>query len=157
MVASGCDYARLPELQRDARAELPAVTVTASEQQVEFIQGYSRGFGEAREVGKPVLVFFTAAESVYCTQMLEDTFTDRKVVDLSRSFVCIKVDIEEEPRVCQEFHVEGYPTIQFMSPRGVPLNRFTGKRKASQLAMQMQAALEAVAYRTSQATEKRLR
>ena len=97
------------------------------------------------------MVFFSAAESIYCTQMLKETFTDRTVVDLSKRFVCIKVDIEDEPSVCQEFRVEGYPTVQFMSPRGVPLNRFTGKKEAGQLAVQMQAALEAVAYRTSQA------
>ncbi len=157
MVASGCEYARLPALERDARAEPPSVAARADGEQVEFVRGYAQGFGEAREIGKPVLVFFSAAESVFCSQMLEETFTDQTVVDLSREFVCIKVDIEEEPQVCQEFHVEGYPTIQFMSPRGVPLNRFTGKREANQLAMQMQAALEAVAYRTSQASETRLR
>jgi len=157
LVVSGCECAQLPALQSDARAEPPTVTVPANGGHVDFVRGYSQGFGEAREIGKPVLVFFSAAESVYCTQMLEETFTDQTVVDLSKRFVCIKVDIEDEPSVCQEFHVEGYPTVQFMSPRGVPLNRFTGKKEAGQLAMQMQAALEAVAYRTSQAREASLR
>ena len=99
---------------------------------------------------KPMLVFFSATESVFCTQMLEETFADEKIVGLSKKFICIKVDIEKEPSVCRQFHVQSYPTVQFMSPKGVPLNRFTGKKEASQLVLQMHAALEAVAYRTSQ-------
>ena len=150
LALSGCDYARLPALESDARAESSVVTTSAKEENVEFIRGYSRGLGEARDIEKPVLVFFSATESVYCTQMLEETFTDREIVGLSKKFICIKVDIEDEPSVCQQFHVESYPTVQFMSPKGVPLNRFTGKKEAGQLALQMQAALEAVAYRTGQ-------
>lgn len=98
-----------------------------------------------------MLVFFSANESVYCTQMLEQTFADAKIVGLSKKFICVKVDIEDEPGVCRQFNVEGFPTVQFMSPEGVPLNRFTGKKEVSHLALQMQAALDAAAYRTGQA------
>ena len=150
LAISGCDFVRLPALESDARAESTVVTTAVEEEKVDFIRGYSRGLREAKGIGKPMLVFFSAAESVYCTQMLEETFTDEKIIGLSKKFICIKVDIEDEPNICQQFHVEGYPTVQFMSPRGVPLNRFTGKKAASQLAVQMRAALEAVAYRTGQ-------
>jgi thiol:disulfide interchange protein len=150
LALSGCDFSQLPALESDALAESSTATNSAEEEIVEFIQGYSRGLGEARGIEKPMLVFFSATESVYCTQMLEETFTDERVVGLSKSFICIKVDIGDEPSVCRQFHVESYPTVQFMSPKGVPLNRFTGKKEASQLAVQMQAALEAAAYRTGQ-------
>ena len=150
LALSGCDSSRLPALESNARAESAIVTTSAKEENIEFIPGYSRGLEEARDMEKPMLVFFSATESVFCTQMLEETFADEKIVGLSKKFICIKVDIEKEPSVCRQFHVQSYPTVQFMSPKGVPLNRFTGKKEASQLVLQMHAALEAVAYRTSQ-------
>ena len=147
---SGCDFAPLQALESDALAESTILATPANGENTEFIRGYSRGLGEARTIGKPVMVFFSATESVFCTQMLEETFTDEKIVGLSKNFICIRVDIEDEPAVCRQFHVQSYPTVQFMSPKGVPLNRFTGKKEARQLAIQMQAALEAAAYRTGQ-------
>jgi len=150
LALSGCDSARFPAMESDARADSTIAATSAKEEGIEFIRGYSRGFGEARDIEKPMLVFFSAAESVFCTQMLEETFTDERIVSLSKNFICIRVDIKDEPSVCRQFQVESYPTVQFMSPEGVPLNRFTGKKEAVQLALQMQAALEAVAYRTGQ-------
>ena len=45
------------------------------------------------------------------------------------------------------FGVTGYPTIQFISPRGVPLERIVGKKPGHQVMMAMQAALQNVAPR----------
>lgn len=157
LALSGCDSARLSALESNARAESTIVAASAEEKNVEFVRGYSRGLGEARDIEKPMLVFFSATESVFCDQMLEETFTDEKIVGLSKEFICIKVNIEDEPSVCRQFHVENYPTVQFMSPKGVPLNRFTGKKEAGQLALEMRAALEAVTFRTSQARVTPLR
>jgi thiol:disulfide interchange protein len=114
---------------------------------LEFVAGYHRGYEQALAQRKPMLVFFTAEWCTYCHQMEADAFTQEAVVNLSREFVCVLVDADCEPGVCQEFRVKGYPTIQFLSPRGVPLNRVTGKQPGQQLVMQMQAALQAVARR----------
>lgn len=114
---------------------------------IEFVSGYYRGYDLALEQHKPMLVFFTAEWCTYCHQMEADAFTQEAVVNLSRQFVCVLVDADCEPDVCRDFRVKGYPTIQFLSPRGVPLNRVTGKQPGQQLVMQMQAALQAVARR----------
>ena len=61
------------------------------------------------------------------------------------------------------FQVTGYPTIQFLSPRGVPLERIVGKKPGHQLMMAMQAALQNVARnadetgRAGAIVERRLR
>lgn len=114
---------------------------------LQFVAGYHRGFELARNQHKPMLVFFTAEWCTYCHQMEADAFKQDPVVSLSKQFVCILVDADCEPNVCRDFRVKGYPTIQFLSPRGVPLNRVTGKQPGPQLVMQMQAALQAVARR----------
>jgi uncharacterized protein YyaL (SSP411 family) len=94
-----------------------------------------------------MLLFFTASWCEYCHQMAEEAFTHPQVVGLSGQFVCVLIDADAEPNVCRQFEVTGYPTIQFLSPRGVPLNRVVGKQPGHQVMMAMQAALQHVARR----------
>jgi thiol:disulfide interchange protein len=133
------------ESAQDEPQAAPGTTVSVGG--LQFVSGYHRGFELARNQHKPMLVFFTAEWCTYCHQMEADAFTQEPVVNLSKQFVCILVDADCEPNVCRDFRVKGYPTIQFLSPRGVPLNRVTGKQPGQQLVIQMQAALQAVARR----------
>ena len=94
-----------------------------------------------------MLVFFTARWCEYCHQMAAEAFTHPQVVNLSNQFVCVLVDADAEPAVCQQFQITGYPTLQFLSPRGVPLERVVGKRPGHQVLMAMQSALQHVARR----------
>lgn len=112
---------------------------------IAFVNGFGPGLELAREQHKPLLVFFTAEWCHYCHQLANEAFVQDAVVEMSRQFVCVLVDADAEPDVCREFHVRGYPTIQFLSPRGVPLNRVTGKQPGYALVQQMQAALQVVA------------
>ena len=122
-----------------------------------FVRGYLQGYEQAREAGQPMLVFFTVPGCGYCEQMAREASADEQVVQLSRRFVCILVDADTEPEICREFRVRAYPTIQFISPQGVPLNRVTGKTPAGQLASQMQAALQATASRLRYVRETAVR
>jgi protein disulfide-isomerase len=118
-----------------------------------FVEHYADGYSQAVNQGKPMLVFFTAAWCHFCHQMAEEAFTHPQVVSLSEHFVCILVDADAEPDVCRQFDVTGYPTIQFLSPRGAALDRIVGKKPGHQLMMAMQAALQSVARRQSDADD----
>jgi len=118
---------------------------------IQFVEGYARGSEIARREGRPMLVFFTATWCDYCHQMAKEAFSEDQVVRLSGRFLCVLVDADKEPNVCSNFGVRGYPTIQFLSPGGLPLNRITGKRPGHQLVVEMQAALQAVARRPERA------
>jgi thiol-disulfide isomerase/thioredoxin len=141
-LAGGCEAGRPAHYRA---AEGPSVCSQAG--QVAFVSGYLRGYEQARQEGKPMLVLFSVPGCGYCEQMVREASADEQVVRLSRRFVCILVDADQEPEICREFRVRAYPTIQFMSPRGVPLNRLMGRTPARRLAVQMQAALEATASR----------
>jgi thioredoxin-like negative regulator of GroEL len=104
-----------------------------------------------------MLVLFTVPGCGYCERMIRDASADEQVVRLSTRFVCVLVDADQEPEICREFRVRGYPTVQFISPRGVPLNRLTGRTPSDQLSVQMQAALRATASRLRHAVESAVR
>lgn len=114
---------------------------------LQFVDGYSRGLELAQSTHKPMLVFFTAEWCHFCHQMADEAFTHPQVVALAEHFVCVLVDADAQPDVCRQFRVQAFPTVQFVSPRGVPLNRIVGKKPGNQLMMSMQAALQSVARR----------
>lgn len=119
---------------------------------IAFVNGYQPGLELARDQHKPMLVFFTAEWCHYCHQLANEAFVQDAVVEMSRQFVCVLVDADAQPEVCREFRVRGYPTIQFLSPHGVPLNRVTGKQPGHALVQQMQAALQVVARQGTSVT-----
>jgi len=143
----------------DRTAEEASVTSLAQGpgERVAFVHGYLRGSGQALQEGKPMLVLFTVPGCAYCQQMVREASADEQVVQLSKRFVCILVDADQEPETCRQFRVRAYPTVQFISPRGVPLNRLLGRTPPSQLAIQMRAALEATASRMRLAGDSAMR
>ena len=118
-----------------------------------FASGYQQGLRQAESEGKPMLVFFTAGWCKFCHQMADEAFTHPQVVSLSGHFVCILVDADAEPGLCRQFQVTGFPTIQFLSTRGTPLERIVGKKPGHQVMMAMQAALQNVARNAAKPEE----
>jgi thiol-disulfide isomerase/thioredoxin len=140
-------------------ANSPEVPISAASGSTElphgrlpFITGFETGLAAARQQGKPMLVFFTAEWCHYCHAMAVDALSQEAVVRIADRFVCVLVDADAEPEVCRQFRVRAYPTLQFLSPTGVPLNRMTGKQPGQQVVMEMQAALQAVARRPGEGT-----
>jgi thiol-disulfide isomerase/thioredoxin len=127
--------------------EPPAPPTRAARGKLRFVDGFERGYAVAKGTSKPMLLFFTAEWCHYCHQMADEAFSNPQVVRLSENFVCVLVDADREAQVCKQFKVTGYPTIQFLSPRGIPLERLVGKKPGHQLMIAMQAALQNVARR----------
>ena len=150
LLLAGCQDAEPQPVQSAAppAAAPPAV----ARGQIRFVDGYQYGIEQAQREGKPMLLFFTAQWCEFCHQMANEAFVQEQVVGLSERFVCILVDADREPEICRQFQVRGYPTIQFLSPLGVPLNRVVGKKPGHQLVMEMHAALQAVARREAATT-----
>ncbi len=147
----GCEDARVAPTQPVAEptvVEAPALP-TVARGQIQFVDGYWQGYEQATREGKPMLLFFTAPWCEYCHQMANEAFVQEQVVSLSQRFVCILIDADREPDVCRQFQVRGYPTIQFLSPWGTPLNRIVGKKPGHLVVVEMHAALQALARRES--------
>ena len=109
---------------------------------ITFVKGWELGRKVATERNQPALVFFTAHWCTYCRKMEGTTFTDPAVAQLATQFVCVLVDADEEPAVCQRLQLSGYPTLEIISPAGTSLGRLTGWQGAPALSQSLQAALQ---------------
>ena len=121
-------------------------TMLTQHGQLQFIYDAEAGRRLSQELGKPCLLFFTADWCTYCQQMKKTAFTDSSVGELSENFICVLVDADRQPKVCQEYSVTSFPTIQFVSAEGRVLNRLVGRRSAPDLASGMRAALKRFAW-----------
>jgi len=148
---AGCEIETQPAPQQNELAGKQAAAEGRPAQvargRLRFIEGYERGYSEARRQNKPLMLFFTAEWCHYCHQMADEALANDQVVSLSERFVCVLVDADAAPDVCRQFRVSRFPTIQFVSPQGVVLNRLEGKRPGHQVTIAMQAALQTVARR----------
>lgn len=129
----------------------PPTSAEEANGRVEFFTDYDEALAIARRENKPALLFFMSEDCKYSRRMLHGAFVDPDVERLSRSFVCVEIDVNnpESDRICDVFDVDATPTVQFVTSYGVALQRVTRLQSGEELCDQMQIALTSVAWRTA--------
>jgi thioredoxin-related protein len=81
---------------------------------------------QARQSGRPLLIEFHTPGCVWCAKMEAETFADTAVVELSRRFLCLRLDGETETALRDRYHVMEYPTTVFADAEGGFLGKLPG-------------------------------
>jgi thiol:disulfide interchange protein len=145
---AGCEIGVEQPAAAPAAPARDSAAVNRARAWLRFSSDYAEASQRALREGKPLLLFFTAEWCHFCHQMADEAFSNPQVQSLSNHFVCVLVDADSEPALCEQFQITAFPTTQFMSSRGVPLERLVGKKAGHQLMIAMQAALQNVARRS---------
>jgi thiol:disulfide interchange protein DsbD len=111
-----------------ASAALFAIPRPAAEVELRFAPCSESALREASHAGKPVMIDFFASWCLPCKELDEKTFTDPRVVEAAKGWVCLKADMtkasEENRALADRWGVKGMPTIVFLGPNG----KETGRR-----------------------------
>jgi uncharacterized protein YyaL (SSP411 family) len=76
---------------------------------------------------RPMLVYVTHRNCVFCVKMKQKTWTDDRVARAIREgYVPLTVDGTVPSPLMKDLAVSGYPTTFVISPQAVILERFTG-------------------------------
>ena len=68
---------------------------------------------------KPVMIDFYADWCAQCKELDEYTYTDKEVVELSKSLNTIKVDLtKENESITNKYGIKGLPVVVFLDPSG---------------------------------------
>jgi len=95
--------------------------------------------------GKPVMIDFYADWCAQCKELDEFTYTDKEIIDLSKSLNNIKIDLTKENKdISDKFGIKGLPVVIFMNSKGEELKelRVTGFLKPEEFAKKIKALKE---------------
>ncbi|MGD2294959.1 MAG: protein-disulfide reductase DsbD [Candidatus Aminicenantes bacterium] len=107
------------------------------------------GLAKGASESKPVFVDFYADWCIPCKEMDLTTFVDPEVVEKSRDFIMLKMDLTRSAnpfvkRVEKQYRVRGVPTYVFLKPDGTEIEelRTVGYVKADTFVSLMERAVE---------------
>lgn len=122
---------------------LDAVPPEAAPAVIEFVEGYAAGLRRSTAENRPLLVVFKARWCRWCAEFTAATLAHRRVVGLSRQFVCVMVDADRHADDCRRFDVREFPTLVVAGPDGAELRRWVGCPAADEVASGMEGSLPA--------------
>jgi thioredoxin-related protein len=94
---------------------------------------------------RPMLVFVTASNCLYCNKMKQSTYSNTAVATtINRSFVPLVLSGETPSPLLKDLSVKAYPTTFIISPDAVILDRMDGYVTPDKLMARL-AAAQAVA------------
>ena len=104
-------------------------------------------FVEAKELGKPVILYWGAAWCPPCAQLKVSLFKDQGFIAETQKFVPVYLDgdTESAQRWAERFGIVGYPSLIVLRPDGTEVTRIYSATMAAELP----ALLRAAAARTS--------
>jgi len=104
---------------------------------------------EAEEAAKPVFLDFYADWCIPCKELDDLTYKDPKIVDISRKFIMLKVDLTttNQPlaaKLRNKFKIKGVPTLVLLNADGSEVReaRVVGFIKAEGLLTKMKKVVE---------------
>ncbi|MGC8667467.1 MAG: thioredoxin family protein [Chthonomonadales bacterium] len=96
---------------------------------------------EARRLNRPLMVVFEAPWCGWCARMERQCLRDSAVVNLSRRFVCVRVDVDRQPDIAAAYGGWSVPYLAFLAPDGAKVRSVAGFAEAGEVVRAMTDAL----------------
>src|SRR5688572_7630986 len=91
---------------------------TTNAQAIEWLTDQNAARQIAIQTGKPILYDFTAKWCGPCKRMDREFWPKPDVVELSKQFVCVKVDFDTEKALKAKYDIRAIPNVVFTDPWG---------------------------------------
>ncbi len=85
---------------------------------------------EAKRTGKPIMVDLYAEWCGPCQMLEEQTYSHPKIIEESKKWLAVKLNVDEEQATIKELGLEGtgIPLVLFLKSNGHPVKGFIGFR-----------------------------
>ncbi len=93
---------------------------------INWVRNFDQALKKAKSSGKPIMIDFYTDWCGWCTKLDKDTFSDKRIRNLSTNFVCVKIDADKNKSLTQKYGVSGYPTTVFLDSSGKKIGNIGG-------------------------------
>jgi hypothetical protein len=109
---------------------------------VQFARSWEQARAESTRTGRRILAVFTGEHCGWCRVLEKRTFTDLEVVQLSKQFASVAVDVgaKENARLVDEFRVDTIPRSFVLTEDGRVVSKLTGYTPAAEYARWLEEA-----------------
>jgi thiol:disulfide interchange protein len=109
---------------------------------VAWVYTLAEGLTIAKATKKPVMVDFFATWCGWCKKLDADVYTNAEVVELSKEFVCVKVDTDKFEKETTKYVIQGLPTVAFLNADGTIIDKLVGYTAAPAFSLKMKKMLK---------------
>jgi thiol:disulfide interchange protein len=95
---------------------------------------------EAKKTGKLIMVDFNATWCGPCQEYKKEVFPTAEFAAAAKDFVLVEIDIDEQPKLAQQYNIEGIPDIRMLDSKGAPVGRIMGYAGSEGLLAEMKRA-----------------
>lgn len=89
---------------------------TSAQEHIAWTQDFEEAGKIARKNGKPLLLNFRTDWCGLCRQMDRTFWTRADIIELSKQFVCVKIDGDKNPQLAAQTGVRGFPSVVLADP-----------------------------------------
>lgn len=107
-------------------------TSQAQDDEINWYQ-YGEGMQEAKSQEKPIFIDFWAGWCGPCQKMEEEVYPDEDLIQKSSEFINIKVNVDQNNDLANQYGIESIPTLMFLNSEGEVLIREIGFMSSSEL------------------------
>jgi protein disulfide-isomerase len=105
----------------------PQLAAAADAAKITWHADVNQAWQTAQQQNRPLLVFVTADNCLYCTKMKQSTLVDPAIAaNVNRSCVALVLDAKDNSPLLKELAVKSYPMTFLISPQAVVLARIEG-------------------------------
>src|SRR5512143_792219 len=109
---------------------------------ISWLESLPKAKTVAKKQKKVIMADFGAEWCGPCKKMLETTYREQDVVELSKKFVPLLVDADRQSGLAAKYDVDAVPTVIFMDAKGKVLLRSTGYQEKEEMLKLMNAAMK---------------
>jgi len=107
-----------------------ALTTLAAGAEVRWTTDYKAARELSKKSGKPILMEFYADWCGPCKQMERTTFKDAQVVKLTAKFIPVRINVDKNQALANQYEASAIPRAVILSPAGKVTRVSTGYRDA---------------------------
>ncbi|MGF1582116.1 MAG: DVUA0089 family protein [Gemmataceae bacterium] len=113
---------------KEAQAELAKAQIEWAVHDALFsTKNLKAALAKAKKTKKMVMIDFTATWCGPCHALTQRTFTQKNIQKfLNEKAVCVKIDVDFQPKIARKFNVKAMPTLLFLDSTGNELGRIVG-------------------------------